>query len=206
MEVPPGAKSWDSRSGLGDYQVARSLSQSILLSADMETMDRKSGTFQVRDSYDSLLRLTHHLDHFSDAIQKARRISKEAKEKANQANRRANDAELSKLKAEEELKRERRRLESKLSKVQSNFEAWLEAKKKKYEGELEASKVNAVEAFKSSIELRDIKADFASLSYIQVGIDLKEKLKKILPDFNLVLVLLESDNEEEADEGGDGKI
>ena len=97
--------------------------------------------------------LAHHLDHFSDAIREPQRILKEAEEKVNQANRRADDAEISKLKAEEELKREMRRLESELSKVWFDFEAWLEAKKKKYEGELEASKVTVVEAFKYSIKL-----------------------------------------------------
>ncbi|EHA8588254.1 hypothetical protein COCNU_scaffold004555G000010 [Cocos nucifera] len=95
-------------------------------------------------------------------------------------------------------------LESELSKVWSDFEARPKVEKKKYEDELEAAKVTTVETFKSSIELRDIKVDFASLSYIQEGIDLKEKLKKILLDFNLEL--LESDNEEEADEGGDREV
>ncbi|KAG1361785.1 hypothetical protein COCNU_10G000040 [Cocos nucifera] len=155
-EVPPEVEFRDSRSGLGDYRVARFLIQSTLLPADMETMDHEGGAFQVWNSYDFLLW--------------------EAEEKANQANRRADDAELSKLKAEE-LKRETRRLKSKLSKVRSNFEARLEVEKKKYEGELEAFKT---------------------------GIDLKEKLKKILLDFNLEL--LESDNDEEANEGRDGKI
>ena len=55
MEVPLEVKSRDSRSGLGDYWVARSLIQSILLPTDMETMDCEGGAFWVRDSYDFLL-------------------------------------------------------------------------------------------------------------------------------------------------------
>ncbi|EHA8587183.1 hypothetical protein COCNU_scaffold001528G000020 [Cocos nucifera] len=82
--------------------------------------------------------------------------------------------------------------------------ARLEAEKKKYEEKLEASKIAAVEAFKSSTKLRDIKVQFSSLSYIQAGKDLKAKLKKILHDFDLEL--LESNDEEVVAEGGDEDI
>ena len=42
------------------------------------------------------------MDHFAEVIREVRRLSKEAKEKFIQAIRRADDAQLSKLKAEDE--------------------------------------------------------------------------------------------------------
>ena len=57
MEVSPGAESWDNRSSLDNYWVAWFLIQSILLPANMETMDHEGGAFRVWDSYDSLLRV-----------------------------------------------------------------------------------------------------------------------------------------------------
>ncbi|KAG1347406.1 hypothetical protein COCNU_06G012360 [Cocos nucifera] len=194
MEVPPSAGARDNKSGLDDYWIARSLIQSILLPADVKTMDCKGGAF----------RLAHHLDHFSDMIRKAWCISKEAEEKVYQANRRANDVELSKLKAEEELKKETKRFNSELPKARSDFKVWLNIEKKKFEEKLEASKIATIKAFKSSKELRNIKLEFGSLSYLQGAKDLKVKLKRILLGFNLGL--LKSDCEEEVAEGRDGEI
>ncbi|KAG1363282.1 hypothetical protein COCNU_11G001090 [Cocos nucifera] len=204
VEVPPSAEAQDNRSGLDDYWVARSLIQSILLPTDVETVDHEGGAFWVQDSYDFLLWLTHHLDHFSDAIREARRISKEAVEKANQANKRADDVELSKLKAEKELKKETKRFNSKLLKARLNFEDQLNAEKKKFEEKLEASKITTIKAFKSLKELQNIKLEFGLLSYLQGTEDLKVKLKRILPDFGLGL--LKSDGKEEVAEGKDGEI
>ena len=68
MEVPSGAGAQDNKSGLDDYQVARSLIQSILLPIDVETMDCEGGDFWVWDSYNSILRLSDNplfLDLFS---------------------------------------------------------------------------------------------------------------------------------------------
>ncbi|KAG1338608.1 hypothetical protein COCNU_04G009140 [Cocos nucifera] len=106
VEVPPEAKAQYSRSSLDDYKIARFLIRSILLPTDVQAMDNKGGAFRVHDSYDSLLQLPHCLDHFSNAMHESWCISKEAKEKAIQANRRADDAKLSKLKVEEDLKKE----------------------------------------------------------------------------------------------------
>ncbi|KAG1370930.1 hypothetical protein COCNU_16G000240 [Cocos nucifera] len=100
--APSNSEAQDNRKGIGDYRVDQSLNQSILLLADIKAMDNEG--------------LAHHLDHFKEAIQEARHISKEAKEKATQASRRADDAKLSKLKAEEKLKMEVERLESEFSK------------------------------------------------------------------------------------------
>ena len=58
-----------------------------------------------------------------------------------------------------------------------------------------------VEAFKSSVEFCDVKVDFGVASYVQGIADLKENVKKMALDFDLSL--LESDDEEEAGEGGD---
>ena len=69
---------------------------------------------------------------------------------------------------------------------------------------MEAAKVAAVEAFKSLTEFWDIKTEFGSITYLQGAKDLKEKLKKNFPYFNLDL--LELDSKEEVDEGGDRKI
>ncbi|KAG1334469.1 hypothetical protein COCNU_03G005880 [Cocos nucifera] len=51
-----------------------------------------------------------------------------------------------------------------------------------------------IEAFRALEEFCNIKADFASLSYLQGGMDLKEKVRRIFLDLNLDL--LESDDEE----------
>ncbi|KAG1354127.1 hypothetical protein COCNU_07G002390 [Cocos nucifera] len=59
---------------------------------------------------------------------------------------------------------------------------------------VEAARVEMVEAFHASKEFYNIKMDFASLFYLQGGIDLKEKVWRIFPDLNLDL--LESDYEE----------
>ncbi|EHA8591340.1 hypothetical protein COCNU_scaffold044868G000010 [Cocos nucifera] len=56
------------------------------------------------------------------------------------------------------------------------------------------ARVESIEAFRTLEEFSNIKADFASLSYLQGGIDLKEKIQRILLDLNLDL--LESDDEE----------
>ncbi|KAG1369781.1 hypothetical protein COCNU_15G001470 [Cocos nucifera] len=133
-------------------------------------------------------------------MHEAQHISKEAEEKAN---RRADDVELSKLKVEEELKKEVKRLKSELLKTRSNFEARLDAEKKKHGEELEASKIATIEAFKSSSELRDIKLEFGSLSHLQRIEDLKAKVKKVLSDFDLGLLKLD---DEEVSKGGDSEI
>ncbi|KAG1330661.1 hypothetical protein COCNU_02G006290 [Cocos nucifera] len=86
-------------------------------------------------------------------MHEARHISKEAEEKANQVNRRADDAKLSKLKVEEELKKKVKQLKSKLLKTRSYFEAQLDAEKKKKREELEASKIATIKAFKYSSKL-----------------------------------------------------
>ena len=52
-------------------------------------------------------------------------------------------------------------------------------------------------------EFHDIKAEFASASYLQGGKDLKEKIRKNFPDLNLGL--LESD-EEEVEEAKDREV
>ncbi|KAG1353995.1 hypothetical protein COCNU_07G001070 [Cocos nucifera] len=152
-EVPLKAEAQDSRSSLSDYRIARSLIRSILLPTNVQAMDDKGDAFQVHDSYDSLLWLAHHLDHFSNVMHEARCILKEAEEKTNHAIKRADDAELSKLKAKEELKKQVKWLESEL---------------------LKGAK------------------------------DVKERLRKRLPDFDLGL--LESDDEEEVGEGREGEI
>ncbi|KAG1327832.1 hypothetical protein COCNU_01G017660 [Cocos nucifera] len=59
---------------------------------------------------------------------------------------------------------------------------------------MEATRVEVVEAFRASKKFCNIKMDFASLSYLQGGIDLKEKVQRIFSDLNLDL--LESDDEE----------
>ena len=67
-------------------------------------------------------------------IREAPHISKEAKDKATQATRRADDAQLCKLKAKDEnrlLKDKVKRLESKLSKTWANAEAQLSVEKSK---------------------------------------------------------------------------
>ena len=55
-----------------------------------------------------------------------------------------------------------------------------------------ATRIEAVEAFRASEEFCNINADFASLSYLQGGIDLKEKVQRIF--FDLTLDLLESND------------
>ncbi|KAG1347758.1 hypothetical protein COCNU_06G015870 [Cocos nucifera] len=116
------------------------------------------------------------------------RPSKDAKEKAAQATRRADDAHLSKLKMEDEnwlLKEEVKQLESELAKARLDAEAWVLAKKEARKEQIEATKVAVVEAFRSSTELCDIKMEFALASYLQGGEDLKEKIRKNFPYLNL---------------------
>ncbi|KAG1347542.1 hypothetical protein COCNU_06G013710 [Cocos nucifera] len=159
----------DKRKDIGDYRVARSLLKSVILPTN----------------------LVHHMDHFIEVIREVRHLSKEAEEKAAQANRRTDDAQLSRLKAEDETKylRERvKQLKSKLTKVEARVLGEREARK----AWAEATRIEAVKAFRASEEFRNIKVDFASLSYLQGGIDLKEKVRRIFPDLNLNL--LESDD------------
>ncbi|KAG1335341.1 hypothetical protein COCNU_03G014600 [Cocos nucifera] len=67
----------------------------------------------------------------------------------------------------------------------------------------EVVRVEVVQAFRASKEFRNIKMDFASLSYLQRGINPKKKVWRIFSDLNLDL--LESD-EEEAEGAKDRKI
>ncbi|KAG1326650.1 hypothetical protein COCNU_01G005840 [Cocos nucifera] len=103
------------------------------------------------------------------------------------------DAQLSRLKAENEIRSLRERvklLESELTKAETRMLGEREAGK----AQAEAARIEAVEAFCASEEFRNIKVDFASLSYLQRGTNLKEKVQRIFPDLNLDL--LESDDEE----------
>ncbi|KAG1354151.1 hypothetical protein COCNU_07G002630 [Cocos nucifera] len=103
------------------------------------------------------------------------------------------DAQLSRLKIEDETRSLRERvklLESELTKA----EARVLEERKVGKARAEAARIEAVEAFRTSKEFWNIKADFASLSYLQGGIDLKEKIRRIFLDLNLDL--LESNDEE----------
>ena len=107
-----------------------------------------------------LLHLIHHVDHFAKVIREIRCLSKDAKEKAAQATRRADDAHLSRLKIEDEnrsLKEEVKRLESELAKARCDAETQLLAEKKTCKEQIEVAKVEAVEAIHSSAEFHDIK-------------------------------------------------
>ncbi|KAG1369677.1 hypothetical protein COCNU_15G000430 [Cocos nucifera] len=128
--------------------------------------------FDVSESVSSM-KLIHHVDHFAELIREVRCLSKEAKEKAVQANRRTDDAQLSRLKVEDETRSLRvKQLESKLAKAEARVLGEREAGKAR----AEAARVEAVKAFHTSKEFYNIKMDFASLSYLQGGIDLKEKV------------------------------
>ncbi|EHA8588498.1 hypothetical protein COCNU_scaffold005503G000010 [Cocos nucifera] len=112
------------------------------------------------------------------------------------------DAQLSRLKAEDETRSLRERvklLESELTKVEARMLGEREAGKAR----AEAVRVEEVQAFRALKEFHNIKVDFASLSYLQGGIDLKEKIRRIFSDLNLDL--LESDDEE-AEGAEDRKI
>ncbi|KAG1347101.1 hypothetical protein COCNU_06G009300 [Cocos nucifera] len=103
------------------------------------------------------------------------------------------DAQLSWLKAEDETSslREKVKLsESELTKA----EARVLGEKEVGKARAEAVRVEAVQAFRASKKFCNIKANFASLSYLQGGIYLKEKIQKKFFDLNLDL--LESDDEE----------
>ncbi|KAG1346631.1 hypothetical protein COCNU_06G004600 [Cocos nucifera] len=164
----------DKRKGIGDYRVARSLLKSLV----------------------------HHVDHFAEIIREIRCLSKEAEEKAAQANRRTDDAQLSRLKAEDEIRFLRKNVKQ-LESEPTKAEARVLGERKVGKAQAESAKVEAVEAFHASKEFYNIKMDFASLSYLQGGIDLKEKVRRIFPDLNLDL--LES-NDEEVEEVQDQKI
>ncbi|KAG1326552.1 hypothetical protein COCNU_01G004860 [Cocos nucifera] len=130
VEVPLDIE--DKRKDIGDYRVAYSLLKSILLSADVWAFEEVGGAFHIQNSYDSLLRLVHHVDHFAEVIREIRCLSKEAKEKAAHANRQTDDAQLSWLKAEDETRSLRERvklLESELSKVEARVLGEREAEK-----------------------------------------------------------------------------
>ena len=62
-----------------------------------------------------------------------------------------------------------------------------------------AVRIETVEAFRTLEEFCNIKMDFASLSYLQGGKDLKEKIRRIFPDPNLDLLELDDEEAEEAE-------
>ncbi|KAG1363919.1 hypothetical protein COCNU_11G007460 [Cocos nucifera] len=174
----------DKRKDVGNYRIVRFLLKLIILPTDVLTFEEAGGVFRIQNSYDSLLRIL---------IREVRRLSKEAEEKATQTNRRTDDAQLSRLKDEDETRslRERmKQLESELAKT----EARVPRERKVGRARAEGARIEAVEAFHTSKEFHNIKMDFASLSYLQGGIDLKEKVRRIFPNLNLDL--LESDDEE----------
>ena len=97
-------------------------------------------------------------------------ILREAEEKAAQAIHRADDAQLYKLKAEEEnksLQAEMKQLEFELTKARPDTEVRLSVKKNKCKEKLEAAEVIVVKAFWSSIEFWDLKVEYGSASYLQ---------------------------------------
>ncbi|EHA8590325.1 hypothetical protein COCNU_scaffold017058G000020 [Cocos nucifera] len=191
VEVPLDTE--DKRKGSGNYRVARSLLKSVILSVDIQTFEEAGVAFRIQDSFDSLLRLVYHVDHFIEVIREVQCLSKEAEEKAAQANRRANDTQLSRLKVEDEIRSLRERM--KLLKFElTKAEARVLGERKARKARAEIARVEAVEAFHASKEFCNIKMDFASFSYLQGGIDLKKKVQRIFSDLNLDL--LESDDEE----------
>ncbi|KAG1346214.1 hypothetical protein COCNU_06G000430 [Cocos nucifera] len=97
------------------------------------------------------------------------------------------------------LRKRVKQLESELTKT----EARVLEERKVGKARAEATRIEAVEVFRASKEFHNIKANFASLSYLQGDIDLKEKVRRIFPDLNLNL--LESDDEE-AEEAEGRKI
>ncbi|KAG1370944.1 hypothetical protein COCNU_16G000380 [Cocos nucifera] len=199
IEVPLDTE--DKRKGIDDYRVAHSLLKSVLLPANIQAFEEAGGAFRIQDFYDSLLWLVHHVDHFAKVIREVQCLSKEAEEKAAHANRRADDAQLSRLKVEDETRSLRemvKLLEFELTKA----EAWVLGEREARKVRAEAIRVEAVQAFHASEEFRNIKEDFASLSYLQGGIDLKEKIQRIFSDLNMDL--LESDDKEA--EGAEGRV
>ncbi|XP_073101360.1 uncharacterized protein [Elaeis guineensis] len=136
VEVLLDVEAPDARKAIDDYRLVRSLLRSVLLSIDVEAFNSE-GAFRIQDSWDFLLRLVYHFDHFSETVREAWRISREAEEKVGQANRRADDAQLSKLKAEEKaksLEEKMKRLEAELSKAWAEIEAQLSVEKRKHGG------------------------------------------------------------------------
>ncbi|KAG1359614.1 hypothetical protein COCNU_08G010600 [Cocos nucifera] len=156
----------DKRKNAGDYRVIHSLLKSVILSTDVQIFEEVGGAFRIQDSYDSLLWLIHHVDYFVEVIREVRRLSKKVEEKAVQANRRMDDAQLSQLKAEDEirfLKKRVKQLKFELAKAEARMLGEREVGKARAEG----TRVEAVEAFCASKEFHNIKIDFASLSYLQ---------------------------------------
>ncbi|KAG1362327.1 hypothetical protein COCNU_10G005460 [Cocos nucifera] len=156
-----------------------------------DTEDKRKGV----DDY----HLIHCVDHFAKVIREVRYLSKEAKEKAIQANRRVDDAQLFRLKVEDETRSHRERvkqLEFELAKVEARVLGEREAGK----AWAEVAGVEAIEAFHPLKEFSNIKMDFASLSYLQGDIDLKENVRRIFFDLNLDLLKL-NDEEVEKVEG-----
>ncbi|KAG1371694.1 hypothetical protein COCNU_16G007880 [Cocos nucifera] len=160
----------DKRKGLSDYRVARSLLKSVILPTDIQTFEEVGGAFHIQDSYDSLFWLIHHVDHFVEIIREAKEESKSLKERVKQ-------------------------LEFELTKA----EAWVLGEREAEKAQAEAVRVEAVEAFDASKEFHNIKMDFASLSYLQGDIDLKEKVWRIFSDLNLDLSESDDEKAEEAE-------
>ncbi|KAG1337720.1 hypothetical protein COCNU_04G000260 [Cocos nucifera] len=127
----------DKRKGVDDYRVARSLLKLIILSTDVQTFEEVEDVFRIQDSYDSLLRLIHHVDHFAEVIREAEDEIRSLKERVKQLK-----FELTKAKARMLGEKEVRKV-------------WKEA-----------ARVEAVEAFRTSEEFYNIKVDFASLFYL----------------------------------------
>ncbi|KAG1327540.1 hypothetical protein COCNU_01G014740 [Cocos nucifera] len=119
-------------------------------------------------------KVVHHVDHFAEVIWEVWRVSKEAKEKATEATHKADDAQLSKLKAEEEnrsLKEEVKRLESELAKAQADAEAQLLAEKNASKEKVEAAKVVGAKDFKGKVKKNflDLNLDLLELDCEEIG-------------------------------------
>ncbi|KAG1363319.1 hypothetical protein COCNU_11G001460 [Cocos nucifera] len=150
MEVPLDTE--DKRKGIGDYRVAHSLLKSVILPTDVQTFEEAGGAFCIQNSYDSLLWLIHHVNHFTEVIREVRHLSKKAEEKAAQANRRMDDAQLYWLKVEDETRSLRKRvkqLESELAKAKARVLEEREAGKSNDEEaeEVEGRKIQIEDVF-----------------------------------------------------------
>ncbi|KAG1347863.1 hypothetical protein COCNU_06G016920 [Cocos nucifera] len=196
VEVPLDTK--DKRKGIGDYRVTHSLLKSVILPTDIQTFEEVEGAFRIQDSYDSLLRLIHHIDYFVEVIREVRHLSKEAEEKAVQANRRVDDAQLSWLKVEDEIRSLRERMKQLKSEL-AKAKAQMLGERKAGKAWAKVARVEVVEAFRALKEFCNIKIDFASLSYLQEGIDLKEKVQRIFSDLDLNLLELDDEVAEEVE-------
>ncbi|KAG1327651.1 hypothetical protein COCNU_01G015850 [Cocos nucifera] len=82
----------DQRLGFVNNHIAHDVLRAAILKIDVEALNAEGPGYRVKDSYNSLLWLVHHMDHFMKVLKEGQKDAKDIEARASKATALANDA------------------------------------------------------------------------------------------------------------------